>query len=64
MRQDDGELDNPLTFNQTPAHRRPTAGLRRMSPDIAQTRRRFGGLHPLCGIGVTSRIAVMTKPTA
>lgn len=27
-----------------------------------QTRRRFGGRQPLCGMGVTSRIAVMTKP--
>jgi hypothetical protein len=29
----------------------------------AQTRRRFGGRHPLCGIGVTSRIEVIRKPT-
>ena len=26
--------------------------------------RRFGGLHPLCGIGVTSRMAVISSPTA
>jgi len=24
--------------------------------ELTQTRRLFGGLHPLCGIGVTSRI--------
>src|SRR5579864_253698 len=29
-----------------------------------QTRRRFGGRQPLCGIGVTSRIEVTAKPTA
>src|SRR5204863_238231 len=29
-----------------------------------QTRRRFGGRHPLCGIGVTSLIKVISKPTA
>ena len=28
------------------------------------TRRRFGGRHPLCGIGVTSRIASTFRPTA
>src|SRR5438093_247846 len=28
------------------------------------TRRRFGGRHPSCGIGVTSRIAVISRPTA
>src|SRR5262245_22579192 len=29
-----------------------------------QTRRRLGGRHPLCGIGVTSRITTMCKPAA
>src|SRR5262252_391301 len=29
-----------------------------------QTRRRLRGRQPLCGIGVTSRIAVIAKPTA
>src|SRR5712675_1135137 len=29
-----------------------------------QTRRRFGGRQPLCGIGVTSRIEVIANPTA
>src|SRR5215831_21341067 len=29
-----------------------------------QTRRRFGGRHPLCGIGVISRIEVTANPTA
>src|SRR5437870_12287129 len=28
------------------------------------TRRRFGGRHPLCGIGVTSRITTMCNPAA
>src|SRR5262245_3923614 len=28
------------------------------------TRRRFGGRHPSCGIGVTSRIAVISSPAA
>src|SRR4051794_13242320 len=28
-----------------------------------QTRRRFGGRHPLCGIGVTSRIDLTSRPT-
>src|SRR5690625_1613916 len=28
------------------------------------TRRRFGGRHPLCGTGVTSRIAVISNPAA
>src|SRR5690606_28412696 len=28
-----------------------------------QTRRRFGGRQPLCGIGVTSRIVVRVNPT-
>src|SRR5690606_34764923 len=32
--------------------------------EIDQTRRRLLGLTPLCGIGVTSRIEVMVKPTA
>src|SRR5690606_2165718 len=31
---------------------------------IDQTRRRLDGLTPLCGIGVTSRMLVMVKPTA
>src|SRR5215468_7104452 len=31
---------------------------------IDQTRRRFGGRQPLCGIGVTSRITTMCKPAA
>src|SRR5271167_4728915 len=29
-----------------------------------QTRRRFGGRQPLCGIGVTSRMATMCNPAA
>src|SRR5690606_31554727 len=31
---------------------------------LDQTRRRLDGLTPLCGIGVTSRMDVMVKPTA
>src|SRR6185369_3797091 len=31
---------------------------------LGQTRRRFDGRTPLCGIGVTSRIEVIWKPTA
>src|SRR5215472_632101 len=33
-------------------------------PDKTQTRRRLGGRQPLCGIGVTSRMAVTASPTA
>src|SRR6185503_13880131 len=29
-----------------------------------QTRRRFGGRHPLCGIGVTSLIDLISSPVA
>ncbi len=32
--------------------------------DSHYTRRRFGGRQPLCGTGVTSRIAVTSRPTA
>src|SRR3546814_8726962 len=35
----------------------------RVAPGKRHTRRRFGGRHPLCGIGVTSRIAVDRKST-
>src|SRR5215470_3501135 len=31
---------------------------------LPYTRRRLGGRHPLCGIGVTSRIAEISRPTA
>src|SRR5699024_128510 len=31
---------------------------------INYTRRRLGGRHPLCGTGVSSRIAVISKPAA
>src|SRR5207237_9059597 len=39
---------------------------RRVAPpgQKPRTRRRFGGLQPLCGIGVTSRIEVTARPTA
>ena len=32
--------------------------------DLLYTRRRFGGRGPLCGIGVTSRITLTSKPAA
>ena len=32
--------------------------------NMSYTRRRLRGRHPLCGIGVTSRIEVMVKPAA
>src|SRR6185312_14059938 len=31
---------------------------------VTQTRRRFGGRQPLCGMGVTSRMVVMVMPAA
>jgi hypothetical protein len=34
-----------------------------MSSNLSHTLRRFGGLHPLCGIGVTSRIDFTSSPT-
>ena len=40
------------------------SALLKVSAGGGQTRRRLGGRQPLCGIGVTSRIAVMEKPTA
>src|SRR5690606_26695 len=39
-------------------------GGRRAPPQYRQTRRFLRGRQPLCGIGVTSRIDVMTKPAA
>src|SRR5690606_968826 len=33
-------------------------------PSTSQTRRRFGGRHPLCGCGVTSEICPTSRPTA
>ena len=51
---------------------RPFDNLVELSPDqskiqnlkskMDQTRLRFGGLHPLCGIGVVSRIEVTRIP--
>src|SRR6266496_3751993 len=43
-----------------PAHR-DVISRHRVSP---YTRRRLGGRQPLCGIGVTSRMAVISSPTA
>src|SRR6266496_3308669 len=43
-----------------PAHR-DVISCHRVSP---YTRRRLGGRQPLCGIGVTSRMAVISSPTA
>src|SRR5262249_59470925 len=44
------------------AQKRATHGAPRQNK--TQTRRRLGGRQPLCGIGVTSRIAVTASPTA
>src|SRR6266545_1461328 len=52
------ELD-PLAPS-LPAHR-DVISCHRVSP---YTRRRLGGRQPLCGIGVTSRMAVISSPTA
>src|SRR3546814_15856268 len=38
--------------------------VRGRQPGTDQTRRRFDGRTPLCGMGVTSRIEVIVKPTA
>src|SRR5271168_120063 len=35
-----------------------------LAVNSAQTRRRFGGRHPLCGIGVTSLIETTLSPEA
>src|SRR5580700_1191370 len=40
------------------------AGQRPELQILHQTRRRFGGRQPLCGIGVTSRMATMCSPAA
>src|SRR5262249_16716839 len=46
-------------------HSRHTASLYLAKPGPpAYTRRRFGGRHPSWGIGVTSRMAVISSPTA
>src|SRR5579863_6037092 len=50
-------LSNELLKNPRP--RRPE--LQILAP---QTRRRFGGRQPLCGIGVISRMATMCRPAA
>src|SRR6201996_2214120 len=55
-----------------PGHVGPCPYVRRVIPSpnrnsvlrLAYTRRRLGGRQPLCGIGVTSRIEVTTRPTA
>src|SRR5690606_26729110 len=36
----------------------------RTADNIRQTRRFLRGRHPLCGMGVTSRMEVMVKPAA
>src|SRR2546430_494261 len=41
-----------------------TLGIFSHSLQFHQTRRRFGGRQPLCGIGVTSRISTMCSPAA
>src|SRR2546425_174532 len=44
-------------------HSRPFAS-RYRAIAAPYTRRRFGGRHPSCGIGVTSRMAVISRPAA
>src|SRR6266581_3790110 len=45
-------------------HCRHAAARYRATLSPPYTRRRLGGRHPLCGIGVTSRMAVISRPTA
>src|SRR5712664_1248246 len=45
-------------------HSRQTAARYRATYVSSYTRRRLGGRQPLCGIGVTSRMAVISSPTA
>src|SRR5258708_29708755 len=45
-------------------HSRQTAARYRALYVSSDTRRRLGGRQPLCGIGVTSRMAVISSPTA
>ena len=52
----------PLRNSLVPSRRQS----RQLGPtyrDMAQTRRFFGGRHPLCGIGVTSRMDTTRSPT-
>src|SRR6188768_488480 len=42
---------------------RTRSGASKLQYLVTQTRRRFGGRQPLCGMGVTSRIVVMVMPT-
>src|SRR4029079_2481395 len=42
----------------------PVDPVRSLLPMTLQTLRRFGGRHPLCGIGVTSLIRLIVKPAA
>src|SRR6266508_1486030 len=44
--------------------RRSNANSSALTPAGPYTRRRLGGRQPLCGIGVTSRMAVISSPTA
>src|SRR5205809_1078116 len=45
-------------------HCRHAAARYRATLSPPYTRRRLGGRHPLCGIGVTSRMAEISRPTA
>src|SRR5256886_13614708 len=55
----------PLRNNFIPSRRQSRHFASRYRAMAASyTRRRFGGRHPSCGIGVTSRIAVISRPTA
>src|SRR6266540_5594886 len=44
--------------------RRSNANSSALTPAGPYTRRRLGGRQPLCGMGVTSRMAVISSPTA
>src|SRR6266498_2912765 len=48
----------------TPALPAGCGSISRQRSFLPYTRRRLGGRHPLCGIGVTSRIAEISRPTA
>src|SRR5688572_12918109 len=52
------------SFIPSRRHSRHFASRYRAIVGLLYTRRRFGGRHPSCGIGVTSRMALISRPTA
>src|SRR6185503_7451799 len=52
------------SFIPSRRHSRHFASRYRAILGLLYTRRRFGGRHPSCGIGVTSRMALISRPTA